>query len=385
MVEQKPEIKIDPEGYSDRGAGVLGQTNRKLGRLGSFLRKHPTAQKIAAVGAFVGLGGIAVAEVAGCGPGKTENTTNPPGATSTQVPGTESSSTTIPYATTEGNNTTTNTIHKTTTITEAPTTTTTEAPITTTTETTLKSFDSLINHDITMQDVRASKITFGDFSIADKPPVNVSDKLQQEMIKKNGIRLLYVGSHNRAEDPNSLEGNQLNNVLFYPEPNNITSSYNGFITVFGGIGQFDQETWFKMGQELADKPIVPIPNSKDFYAYDQVRKIFVRIVRETNGKYEQALLNYFDLNNTGQLDNGIAPEDGQQPTELYTNREKHMAGNLSEDSLAIFFDPGSTMGYYMQEYPKLPGTKGIVDENGIPVARLAFRVGYDGINMIKNF
>jgi len=138
MVEQKPEIKIDPEGYSDRGAGVLGQTNRKLGRLGSFLRKHPTAQKIAAIGAFVGLGGIATAEVAGCGSGEAENTTNPSGITSTQVPETELSSTTIPYATTEGNNTTTNTTRKTTT-TEVPTTTeirttTTEALTTTTTD-----------------------------------------------------------------------------------------------------------------------------------------------------------------------------------------------------------------------------------------------------------
>jgi len=103
MVEQKPEVKIDPEGYSDRGAGVLGQTNRKLGRLGNFLRKHPTAQKIAAVGAFVGLGGIAVAEVAGCGPGKTENTTNPPGISSTQVP--SSTSQTNKETTTSGKNT----------------------------------------------------------------------------------------------------------------------------------------------------------------------------------------------------------------------------------------------------------------------------------------
>ena len=71
MAEQRPEQptpKIDTEGYVDRGAGAFEKTNRPLGRFGSFLRRHPFAQQVAAVGAFVGLGGIAASEVAGCGP-----------------------------------------------------------------------------------------------------------------------------------------------------------------------------------------------------------------------------------------------------------------------------------------------------------------------------
>ena len=104
MAEQRPEQptpKIDTEGYVDRGAGAFEKTNRPLGRFGSFLRRHPFAQQVAAVGAFVGLGGIAASEVAGCGPA-TE--TGKPIITTPNV--TMVPTTTETGATTEGSQTT---------------------------------------------------------------------------------------------------------------------------------------------------------------------------------------------------------------------------------------------------------------------------------------
>jgi len=123
-VEQKPEIQTenkgetnDPQGYAERKGNFLGKVKRGISR-----------RVIVPVSLAIGLSGAAV----GCGPGETENTSSTPAIT--QPGTTEESSTTIPYATTERENSTTNTTHKSTTTTKAPTTTTTKEPTTTTTE-----------------------------------------------------------------------------------------------------------------------------------------------------------------------------------------------------------------------------------------------------------
>jgi len=102
MVEQKPGINVesqrwinDPQGYADRKGSFLGNVKRGISRI-----------VIAPVVIAIGISGAAV----GCDSGKTENTTNPPGATSTQVPGTESGSSTSQAnkgTTTSGKNTST--------------------------------------------------------------------------------------------------------------------------------------------------------------------------------------------------------------------------------------------------------------------------------------
>ena len=310
MVEQKPEIKIDPEGYSDRGAGVLGQTNRQLGRLGSFLRKHPVAQKIAAIGAFVGLGGIATAEVAGCGPGKTENTTNPSGITSTQVLGTESSSTTIPYATTEGNNSTTNTTHKTTTITEAPTTTTTEAP-TTTTEAQTGVDPEFISTEKTLADVIGITVK-GEFI---KKHDNVPAALNELYRTKNMGNILYVGEAN-AKD--GVDGKTMRAVLadkLYQYAGDSTGGLR--MDFFGGNPNTEwpemEQTDMVRGEFIDIVPATSLeePDTKDFYIRlrDPITKkeSYGRITLGTT--FEEALnhpfytrLDVFDLQRETQID-----------------------------------------------------------------------------------
>jgi hypothetical protein len=240
---------------------------------------------------------------------------------------------------------------------------------------------NLINNNITIQDVRASKIEFGD--IINKP-LNVPDRLRSEATKK-GITLIYVGANNKAKDNTNLDGNELNDCLFYTKSG---ATFNGSIFTFGGISNIEgisgNKQWVKIGMELADKPIIPISNSNDFYIYDQTRKIFVRVVRDEKSRYQQTLLNYVDLAYSEVFDNGTAPQDGDSPSELYKNRERHKAGSLNEKALIMFFNPGSAMGFYIQQHDSSAESYGITDEYGVPVARLAWRLGYAGIDKIKN-
>jgi len=366
MVEQKPEIQTenkgetnDPQGYAERKGNFLGKVKRGISR-----------RVIVPVSLAIGLSGAAV----GCGPGEAENTTNPSGITSTQVPGTESSSTTIPYATTEGNNTTTNTTHKV--ITTEVSTTVSTVPETTTTTNKDQAFLNLVSKDQTIDDVKGniphgSEIT---------TPINVSDKVQAEFQQIHpGRKILYIGPDNRG-DENNLTGNELNDSIV--TVGGLDPETDLQFLSFGGTKAFQTEKGIFFGQ-IAMKfiDIILIPNSKDFYVHgidplSNNADIYVRIVRDENSKFQQTELQCFNLNNKDGFDYGKSKN---------YDKKKHLASNIQPDK---FFIPGDTLEFFTQFSVVQTGNTGVMtfsaDEKGVQTAALAGDIRLAGADEIES-
>ena len=285
-----------------------------------------------------------------------------------------------------------------TTVSTASTTATMPSPTITqaTTTTTARSFASLINPSVTLAMVKNSEFSFADNRSAtgEQRPINVSERLAQDALEHCGLILAEICPGNRAVDQNTLAGNELNAVYYGSRISNSMTYFADIPTEGGLTVAVDEKTgegtWYKVSQSLACSPIVPVKQvtpwskSTDFYTYDEKVGTFVRIVRDKSGKYRQTILAYCDLRNASAFDTSVIPGTYDLPSRgsgLDVDREDCRAGRLGEESLAEYFEPLSTFGYYMQPYEARNKYK--ADENGVPVARLAFGVGYAGIQERK--
>ncbi len=225
-------------------------------------------------------------------------------------------------------------------------------------------FQSLISKDKTIEDVRVA-ITPEGREITE--PINVSDKLQKEFQKiQPGEKILFIGEHNRAEDKDSLTGNELNNsVVTVGGFKSKDESEIKFLKFGGGTVGIKQVVKRESGQEdevtvfpqivMQFKDIVLIPGSKDFYIHginpiNSNADVYVRMVRDINSKFSKTILQCFDLNNPDGFDYDFIND--------VNVKEKHLLVNVLPEK---FFLEGDTIKIF---------TAGRINENG----KLTFEV-----------
>jgi hypothetical protein len=269
------------------------------------------------------------------------------------------------------------------TTTEAPTTTT-EAP---------EGFAALINPDKTAADLADTPtISYGETRRS-----NASDQLRAEYkAVTTHSDLIWVGEHNIAPNPNSLDGNEFNDILISMTAKGIdpdAGAWGPFGNGFGsswGTAERNAQTG-KLGitsvggvaMEITDHPVISIPDSEagDFYLEGQDPRsgelFYVRIVM--GGEYgDPTILNCHDISTGDYSDYAVgnigAPGDN---TPLYKDRRNHYASRLTDEQLAEFFAPGRVI-YILAKgdgksdfFPK----KWAADGNNILVTRLAIILG----------
>jgi hypothetical protein len=325
--------------------------------------------------------------VAGCGGEVT--TTTVALAPSTTVTAGPITTTTAPPVTTNSQPDTTTSEPKTgAVVTESTTTTVTES----TTTTLGRTWQSLVSADRTVAEAkRAPEIPKAG---ENQPASNVPDNLQAEFEQKfPGEEIYYIGPDNRAADPSALEGNELNDAL-------VTLTAQGAVGARGmGYGGLNGFVYLKTRavyyQNVLFKfvDIIPFPNSSDFIVHGTIplvstgtsQDVYIHVVRAAKSQYEQTLLTCFDIRK-GYFEFGDALGDygGDQidnTSDLVANRAKHVAANLSEETLAQFFVPGDTMRAVM--WIDHPGGRPLYDSYGMPVAYLLGDFRYAGAEQIE--
>ncbi len=249
-------------------------------------------------------------------------------------------------------------------------------------------FQSLISKDKTIEDVRVA-ITPEGREITE--PINVSDKLQKEFQKIHpGEKILYLGKDNKGPK-DSLIDNELNDsIVTVGGLKSENESEIKFIQ-YGGTLLVEQSPKDEKGKQevitvfpqivMKFKDIVLIPGSKDFYVHgiDPINNnadIYVRIVRDADGKFEQTVLQCFDLNNIDGINYNILDE----------NKDKHLASGIAPEK---FFPPGDTIEFFtatkLSDVGDVKKVTFVVDENKKQTARLGGiirRAGVDEINSL---
>lgn len=310
--------------------------------------------------------------------GSEATTTTVAAPTATTVEATTTSA--APTETTAAPDTTSST-EITTTVTE-PSTTTTVA----------RSWQSLASPDKTLADARkaAEILNAG----KNQPESNVPDSLQAEFGQKfPGEEISYIGPDNRADDPNKLEGNELNDAL-------VTISAPGAVgaraMAYGGVNGFKNlktEEFFYQHVVFKFVDIVALGDSADFLVHGTIpvvadgssEDVYIHVVRSSKGSYKQTMLTCFNIGD-GRFDFGDSlgeylADDAAADSKLTADKDKHLAANLSDGQLAQFFVPGDTMRAVMRM--NKPGGKPVYDSYGLPVAYLLADMRYAGADQIE--